>query len=298
MGGVEVVEGRRGGALAVGEKMRKGAKGPPCCDQLVFCGYEYGGNSVIWCDHCVSLCASLCIVVLSFALLALFPIFLLIPTCPAVYCYVRRVYHLPRVRNVSYTADVRPHPRPHFPTSPHPQSHFFSRSPLLSPSIPTSLYPRYRLHQTTLDMVDDEEERHRRLVELNVVEQCLNLYKTGVVQRKRVKTYQDKDAAFAYPRIHALCFDPGDGLLNKLRINFKRQIESYKHIYDLYEIPDEASLGGGGGDGDGPDGEVLRHFMLKKDGCERAGGEGGAEGAGEGAGAGAAVGAGETDEKA
>ena len=144
-------------------------------------------------------------------------------------------------------------------------------------------------------MVDDEEERHRRLVELNVVEQCLNLYKTGVVHRKRVKTYQDKDSAFAYPRIHAFCFDPGDGLLNKLRINFKRQIESYKHIYDLYEIPDEASLGGGSGDGDGdgdgPDGEVFRHFMLKKDGCERAGGEGGAAGAA----AGAAV---ETDEKA
>jgi hypothetical protein len=27
----------------------------------------------------------------------------------------------------------------------------------------------------------DEEERHLQLVELNVIEQCLNLYKTGAV---------------------------------------------------------------------------------------------------------------------
>ena len=29
--------------------------------------------------------------------------------------------------------------------------------------------------------LQDEEERHLKLVELNVIEQCLNLYKTGAV---------------------------------------------------------------------------------------------------------------------
>ena len=41
----------------------------------------------------------------------------------------------------------------------------------------------YRLHKDELDCIQDEEERHHRLVELNVAEQCLNLYKTSVVQR-------------------------------------------------------------------------------------------------------------------
>ena len=46
----------------------------------------------------------------------------------------------------------------------------------------------YRLHKDHLDQIDNPEERHHRLVELNVVEQCLNLYKTDVVQRKRLQT--------------------------------------------------------------------------------------------------------------
>ena len=46
----------------------------------------------------------------------------------------------------------------------------------------------YRLHNDHLDHIDDEEERHFRLVELNVMEQCINLFKTGVIQRKRNQT--------------------------------------------------------------------------------------------------------------
>jgi carbonic anhydrase len=46
----------------------------------------------------------------------------------------------------------------------------------------------YRLHKEELDSIEDDEDRHRRLVELNVLEQCLNLYKTSVVQRKRLET--------------------------------------------------------------------------------------------------------------
>ena len=50
--------------------------------------------------------------------------------------------------------------------------------------------------------------RERRLVELNVVESCLNLFKTPTVQKKRVGTYMNPDYAFTTPRIHALVFDP------------------------------------------------------------------------------------------
>ena len=61
----------------------------------------------------------------------------------------------------------------------------------------------YRLHRDELDAIDDADARYRRLVELNVVEQVLNLYKTGVVQRRRVKTHQDEGSAYPTPRIHA-----------------------------------------------------------------------------------------------
>jgi len=63
------------------------------------------------------------------------------------------------------------------------------------------------------------QARARRLVELNVIEQCLNLYKTGIVQpqqhcsalltptptagivqRKRFESFQNPDAEFTMPR--------------------------------------------------------------------------------------------------
>jgi carbonic anhydrase len=81
-------------------------------------------------------------------------------------------------------------------------------------------------------MIDDDEMKHRRLVELNVIEQCLNVYKTGVVQRRR-KGFAEKGEA-AYPKIHAMVFDPKVGRLNRLPVNFKKAIAQFKDIYNLY----------------------------------------------------------------
>jgi carbonic anhydrase len=39
----------------------------------------------------------------------------------------------------------------------------------------------YRIHKEHLDQIEDEEARHFQLVELNVIEQCLNLFKTGAL---------------------------------------------------------------------------------------------------------------------
>ena len=75
----------------------------------------------------------------------------------------------------------------------------------------------YRLHQKELDRIKDPEKRHRRLCELNVIEQCINVYKTGVVQRKRVETYQ-AGQEFTTPRIHGLVFDPRVGRLKRLNV--------------------------------------------------------------------------------
>jgi carbonic anhydrase len=96
----------------------------------------------------------------------------------------------------------------------------------------------YRLHKDELDAIEDPELRHRHLVELNIVEQCLNLYKTSVVQKKRMETHADDSQPFAYPRIHGLVFDPGTGVLQKLPIDFRDKINEIRHMFDLFEVSD------------------------------------------------------------
>jgi carbonic anhydrase len=105
----------------------------------------------------------------------------------------------------------------------------------------------YRLHRAELDAIEDPEQRHRRLVELNVIEQCINLFKTGVVQRKRVETYASDKFSTTQPRIHAVVFDPKTGKLNQLKVDFSEYIDELHGIYDLYEVdeflsPEDAKM--------------------------------------------------------
>jgi len=81
-----------------------------------------------------------------------------------------------------------------------------------------------------------KKARHRRLVECNVIEQCINLFKTGVVQRRRVETFLDVNSEFTTPRIHACVFDPSTGELKQLEVDFKQYMEELHDIYDLYKI--------------------------------------------------------------
>uniref|UniRef100_A0A7S3M860 Carbonic anhydrase n=1 Tax=Spumella elongata TaxID=89044 RepID=A0A7S3M860_9STRA len=100
----------------------------------------------------------------------------------------------------------------------------------------------YRLHREYIDLITDDERKHLTLVELNVVEQCLNLYKTGVVQRRRNEVREELKAADPnrkipqdelYPRIHGLVFNPADGILKNLPVDFKKRVGSLDHIYGL-----------------------------------------------------------------
>jgi carbonic anhydrase len=93
----------------------------------------------------------------------------------------------------------------------------------------------YRLHKDQLDLLEDAEEKHLRLVELNVVEQCLNLYKTGVVQRKRIQTHAQSNGTEHHPRIHGMVFNPSDGILKKLSVDFRQRVGNLDHIYGLYD---------------------------------------------------------------
>jgi len=109
----------------------------------------------------------------------------------------------------------------------------------------------YRLHREELDAIKDPEARHRRLVELNVIEQCINLFKTGAIQRRRVQTYKEgiemvrsgktKERPYVTPRIHACVFDPKLGTLERLEVDFKQYIDELHDIYDLYTL-DEADV--------------------------------------------------------
>lgn len=82
----------------------------------------------------------------------------------------------------------------------------------------------YRIHQQELDAVQNEEDRYKRLVELNVQEQCVNIIKTAAVQ----KAY--KDRVF---RVHGWVFDVRSGKLIDLNIDFEAILESIMKIYRI-----------------------------------------------------------------
>eukprot|EP01061_Rhynchopus_euleeides_P037817 TRINITY_DN649_c0_g1_i1.p2 TRINITY_DN649_c0_g1~~TRINITY_DN649_c0_g1_i1.p2 ORF type:complete len:290 (+),score=137.31 TRINITY_DN649_c0_g1_i1:227-1096(+) len=98
----------------------------------------------------------------------------------------------------------------------------------------------HRLHDDELSKIDDPEQRCRRLVELNVIEQCRNIFKTACVQRHRLRTHKtgthpNTEYDFATPRVHAMVFDPADGIIKKIDINFAEENKRLDHIYSLYD---------------------------------------------------------------
>ncbi len=82
----------------------------------------------------------------------------------------------------------------------------------------------YRLHMEKLDAITDEGDRHKRFVELNVEEQCVNIIKTAVVQ----KAHRDKAIT-----IHGWVFDIHSGKLIDLGIDFDGVLEGNMGIYRL-----------------------------------------------------------------
>jgi carbonic anhydrase len=100
----------------------------------------------------------------------------------------------------------------------------------------------YRTHQGELDAIKDPEDRHRRMVEINAVEQCVNLFKSGVIQKQRVMTAADPTCAYPAPRIHACVFDPKDGRLKQLDINWEDYLGDLRDVYEMYGSVDELGI--------------------------------------------------------
>lgn len=83
----------------------------------------------------------------------------------------------------------------------------------------------YRFHQKELDAIDDNQKKFDRLVELNVLEQCLNIIKIDHVQRAWYKT--------GYPHIYGWVFNVRSGKLIDLGLKMEEEFESIRKIYDL-----------------------------------------------------------------
>jgi len=85
----------------------------------------------------------------------------------------------------------------------------------------------YRLYQDELDAIEEESARYRRLVELNIQEQCVNVIKTAVVQRRYLRT--------GHPIIHGWVYDLSNGLLKDLNVPFGKILGKIREIYRLDE---------------------------------------------------------------
>ncbi len=83
----------------------------------------------------------------------------------------------------------------------------------------------YRLHQEELEAIEDTDARYRRLVELNVREQCVNVIKTAVVLKKYAHT--------GHPVVHGWVYDVANGLLRDLEVPFEEILARIQEIYRL-----------------------------------------------------------------
>ncbi|RLN97703.1 hypothetical protein BBJ28_00012093 [Nothophytophthora sp. Chile5] len=91
-----------------------------------------------------------------------------------------------------------------------------------------------RLHQDELQEITDHGERLNRIVELNTIEQCINVFKIGLVQRHQVK--------YGFPRIHGLVYNLKDGELKEMDVDFQSYVRKYRSIYKLHSFPSETPL--------------------------------------------------------
>ncbi len=83
----------------------------------------------------------------------------------------------------------------------------------------------YRLHKEELNAITNETQKYKRLVELNVEEQCVNIVKMAVWQKHFITD--------GLPSIHGWVFDIETGKLIDLNININEKLKDIQEIYDL-----------------------------------------------------------------
>ena len=82
----------------------------------------------------------------------------------------------------------------------------------------------YRLHKNELNKIQDEEAKYKRLIELNVQEQCMNVIKTAEYQLAA----QEREI-----QVLGWVFDIETGNLIDLNIDFRKILNEIMEIYRL-----------------------------------------------------------------
>jgi carbonic anhydrase len=80
----------------------------------------------------------------------------------------------------------------------------------------------YRTHKNELNEIDSDEDRYKRLVELNVQEQCINILKISEVQ----KAYTTRGL-----KVHGWVFDINSGKLIDLKIDTEAISRGFEDIF-------------------------------------------------------------------
>lgn len=86
----------------------------------------------------------------------------------------------------------------------------------------------YRLHHNELDAIEDEAEKGRRFVEINVMEQVLDLGKTSIIQN----AWKNKQPL----HLHGWVYDIHDGIINDLNVT----ITGVDDLHKVYHLEDNA----------------------------------------------------------
>ena len=83
----------------------------------------------------------------------------------------------------------------------------------------------YRFYYNEIEQIPDEEKKLKRLVELNVIEQCKNVIKTSYVQMSYLKN--------DFPTVHGWVYDMKTGELTDLDIDFAKTLAEIQKVYKL-----------------------------------------------------------------
>jgi carbonic anhydrase len=84
----------------------------------------------------------------------------------------------------------------------------------------------YRLHKDELNAIQSEQERYDRMVELNVIEQCVNVAKTIDVQQAFIERNI---------QLHGWVFDVKTGKLIDLKVNLSNLTKQIRDIYRFFK---------------------------------------------------------------
>ena len=87
----------------------------------------------------------------------------------------------------------------------------------------TNIKDVIRLHESEFLYIKDEEQRFKRLVELNVIEQVHNLAKTNIIQN----ALRSENP----PQLHGLVYDIREGLLRNLHVDIS-DFHRFNHFFE------------------------------------------------------------------